>query len=215
MTHPADKKPPDLVIEDWGLVDYGEALARQHARVAARLRGEIPDTFIFCQHYSVMTLGRGTDRANILVKDVPIFEVERGGDVTWHGPGQLVGYFIRLLPEGTRDLRAHLRLMEEVVIRAMASAGLRGFRTDGKTGVWVHHDGVDRKIASLVIAARNWCTYHGFALNVNPDLSNFRRINPCGFDAGVMTSTSACGNELPLSDWEILASQSLRSVMSP
>lgn len=134
----------------------------------------------------MVTLGRKqTAPANVLARDMPVVEIERGGDVTYHGPGQLVGYPILQLDGDERDLHAYLRNLEEALIRACAELGLRAGRREGLTGVWI--DGA-RKIASLGIAVRKWVTYHGFALNVSTDLSRFTAINPCGLDAAVMTS---------------------------
>ncbi len=172
----------------WGPTRYRDALARQHELVAARLREECEDTLVLTEHEGVITAGRGSRPENVLDQRFPVIEVERGGDVTWHGPGQLVGYWIRLLPPAAHDLRAHLRATEDIVIAALRTFGCLGFRIAEKTGVWVGPHDAPRKIASIGIAARNWCTYHGFALNVAPDLAQFRAINPCGFDAGVMTS---------------------------
>lgn len=214
MTRPNPNEPPGLLHEDWGLVAYGEAWARQRAYVDARLREERPDTFVTCEHPSVLTLGRGTDPANVKDRTLPIFEVERGGDVTWHGPGQLVGYMIRRLEEGRRDLRAHLRLMENIVIETLAEFGIAGERVEGKTGVWVKHGDARKKVCSLGIAARNWVTYHGFALNLDPDMAEFRRINPCGFDADVMASMRDFGVETTRETWVESAARHARLLVA-
>jgi lipoyl(octanoyl) transferase len=177
-----------LLVLDWGRTEYRAALARQHELVADRIAGRVPDTLVLTEHDPVVTLGRGSRPENVLQKSVPIVEVERGGDVTWHGPGQVVGYVVRLLPPERRDLVAHLRGIEDLVIDALARFAIAGARAEGKTGVWVKQADGLRKIASIGIAARSWCTFHGFALNVECDLAAFRAINPCGFDASVMTS---------------------------
>ena len=170
-------------IEDWGLIPYEEAHRRQTERLADRLAERCPDGLLLLEHPPVITLGRGTDPANVLAQEaLPVLETERGGDVTLHAPGQLVGYCIRILED--HDLHGHLRLLEDLIIRTLADFGLLGTRKEGKTGVWVQ----DRKIASIGVACRRWCTWHGFALNVSNDLSLFRHINPCGFDAAIMTS---------------------------
>ncbi len=174
-----------LEIEDLGVLSYEDARARQLDRVARRVRDEVSDALLLLEHEPVVTLGRGSDAGNL--KDphrFPVVESERGGDVTLHAPGQLVGYVIQLLPEGRRDLHAHLRRVEEVIINGLGDFGLVGGRRDGATGVWV----AERKIASLGVACRQWCTWHGFALNVSIPLHLFDAINPCGFDAEVMTS---------------------------
>jgi lipoyl(octanoyl) transferase len=174
-----------------GQREYGEALALQHQLVAARQRDEIPDTLLLVEHPHVITRGRGTHAENLLATgDVPIFEIERGGDVTYHGPGQLVGYPIFLLRPGERDLHRYLRNLEEGMIRALAQLGLPAGRRAGWTGVWTASE-PQAKLASIGIAVKRWVTLHGFALNVTTDLSRFAAINPCGLDATVMTSVGA------------------------
>ena len=176
---------PEVVIEDLGLVAYEEARSIQIERLQARIEGRRPDTLLLLEHPHVVTLGRGTHPDNIHPDcPYPRIPVERGGDVTLHLPGQIVGYLIRRLPEGERDLHRHLRLLEEILIRTLAAFGIEGGRIPGKTGVWCG----ERKIASLGVACRRWCTWHGWALNVRNPLEPFAFINPCGFDAGVMTS---------------------------
>ena len=157
-----------LVVRELGRVDYLEALALQRRLVEQRARGEIADTLLLLEHPPVFTLGRRRDAAaNVLDPgDAPVVEVERGGDVTWHGPGQLVGYPILALDEGERDLHQVLRRLEAALIAVLAACGLEGGRREGYTGVWCG----GAKVASLGIAVRSWVTYHGFALNVDCDL---------------------------------------------
>ncbi len=178
-----------------GVKDYEEILELQKQLVERRRGGEIVDTLLTVEHPEVITLGRRREaRQNILdAGTVPVVEVERGGDVTWHGPGQLVGYPIFLLDEGERDIHAVLRRLEEALIRVLLGFGVVGERRAGHTGVWVSSEGRMLKIASLGIAVHGWVTFHGFALNVNCELSRFSRINPCGFESGVMTSLEALG----------------------
>lgn len=129
--------------------------------------------------------------------DIPVFEIERGGDATYHGPGQLVGYPILQLDGDERDLHAYLRNLESALIDVCADVGLEARRNPGWTGVWIG----ERKVASIGIAVRRWVTLHGFALNVATDLSRFAAINPCGLDAAVMTSLAAAsGRPLALDD---------------
>jgi len=183
-----------LRVLDLGVCEYGEVWQRQLALVAARQRDEIPDTLLLVEHPHVITLGRAARRANVLpaAGDVPLFEIERGGDVTYHGPGQLVGYpIIQLRADaGERDLHRYMRNLEELLIRTVAELGLTAGRKPAWTGVWV--DGGQRKLASLGVAVKRWVTLHGFALNVSTDLARFAAINPCGLDAAVMTSVSEC-----------------------
>jgi lipoate-protein ligase B len=186
-------------LVDWGVVEYAAARERQLGLLGARQRGEAPDTLIFLEHPHVITLGRARgSAANVVAAgDVPVVETERGGDVTYHGPGQIVGYPIVELGEGEKDLHRFLRNLEEGMIRALATFGVTAGRKAGATGVWVG----EAKIASIGIACRRWITFHGLALNVATDLGYFRRINPCGFDAGVMTSlASLLGQPIAPSD---------------
>ncbi|HMC93177.1 MAG TPA: lipoyl(octanoyl) transferase LipB [Polyangia bacterium] len=177
----------DARLIDLGTREFGEVWALQRELVAARQKDGIPDTLLFVEHPHVITAGRSAHRENLLATDeLPIFEIERGGDVTYHGPGQLVGYPIFLLRENERDLHVYLRNLEEAIIRALAHFDLRGERKPEWTGVWTA--GGARKLASIGVAVKRWVTLHGFALNVSTDLSRFSAINPCGLDAAVMGS---------------------------
>lgn len=184
---------PARVI-DLGTREFEEVWVEQRALVAARQRDEIPDTLIFVEHPHVITLGRGARDENLVdVGDIPTFAIERGGDVTYHGPGQLVGYPILLLRPGERDLHVYLRNLEECLIRTLADFAIPARRNPGWTGAWTDAPGADppRKLASIGVAVKRWVTLHGFALNVSTDLARFRAINPCGLDADVMGSI--CG----------------------
>lgn len=175
---------------DLGTRPYGEVWAQQLELVAARQKDEIPDTLLFVEHPHVITAGRSAHKENILAaEDTPLFEIERGGDVTYHGPGQLVGYPIFSLRQGERDLHLYLRNLEEAMIRALARFDLPSERKEGWTGVWTR--GGARKLASIGVAVKRWVTMHGFALNVSTELSRFAAINPCGLDAAVMGSMSS------------------------
>jgi lipoyl(octanoyl) transferase len=157
--------------------------------VALRQTGGTIDTLILVEHPDVITLGRSAKAANVLDPSaMPVVPIERGGDVTYHGPGQLVAYPIFLLREHERDLHLYLRNLEEAVLRTLADFGVAGRRIEGKTGVWTADGESPRKLASIGVAVRKWVTMHGLALNVSTDLGRFRAINPCGFDASVMTS---------------------------
>jgi lipoate-protein ligase B len=177
---------PGVAI-DLGRRDFREAWELQLRLVARRQANEIPDTLLLVEHDDVITLGRRAGaRAHVLDERMPIYEIERGGDVTYHGPGQLVGYPIVRLDEEERDLHAYLRALEEGLIRACAEFGVAAGRNPGLTGVWSG----GRKLGSIGIAVRRWVTLHGFALNVSTDLGRFAAIHPCGLDAAVMTSLS-------------------------
>jgi lipoyl(octanoyl) transferase len=179
------------VVVDLGRMSYGEARDAQLDWVAARQRGERRDALLVVEHPHVITVGRRQGATGNLIApgDVEVVEVERGGDVTYHGPGQLVVYPILALGEGERDLHRFLRNLEEGMIQALARWDIAGTREPGKTGVWV--GGGTRKIASIGIACRKWITFHGLALNVVTDLAYFGRIQPCGFSASIMTSMGA------------------------
>ena len=172
-------------IIDLGTRDYAEAWRVQLELVAARQRDEVPDTLLLEEHPHVLTLGRGARRENLLASaDMPVFEVERGGDVTYHGPGQLCGYPILYLREDERDVHLYLRRIEEAIIRTLADFAIDAGRCPGFTGVWVG----SHKLASLGVAVRRWVTSHGLALNVCTDLDRFSTINPCGLPASAMSS---------------------------
>ncbi len=181
-------------VLDLGTRDFAEVWQLQRDLVAERQRDEIPDTLVLVEHPHVITLGRGSHRENLVnVGDLPTFEIERGGDVTYHGPGQLVGYPIILLRPEERDLHVYLRNLEETLLRTLADFGIPSGRNPGWTGAWTQPENGEppRKIASIGVAVKRWVTLHGFALNVSTDLSRFAAINPCGLEAGVMGSISS------------------------
>ena len=182
---------PSWQITDLGTASYRDVWAKQLALVEARQRDEAPDTLLLVEHPHVFTLGRRREaEANVLMPgDVEVIGIERGGDVTYHGPGQIVAYPIVLLEGAERDLHGYLRHLEDAVIATCRRFGLVTDREPGKTGVWLTTPaGARRKLCSIGIACRRWVTFHGLALNVTADLSYFRRINPCGFESSVMTS---------------------------
>ena len=185
-------RPRGWVI-DLGRRDYAPVWRWQKSLVPLRRRGIIRDTLIMVEHSPVYTLGRQTDPANVarLSPDTPRFEVERGGDVTYHGPGQLVCYPIFDLQRRGRDLHLFMRNLERGIINTLASYEVNARAEAGNTGVWVTTPAGGRKIASIGVAAQKWVSYHGVAVNVNTDLEEFAQINPCGFDAAVMTSLAA------------------------
>lgn len=170
------------ILLDLGRMEYGEALQLQRRMVEERAAGRTPDTLILVEHDHVITLGRKTTPANLRPQGVPVFEVERGGDATYHGPGQLVGYPIVLLQD--HDVRRHVRTIESALIRTASKFGIDGETVEGHPGIWVK----GKKLASIGVAVKSWVSYHGFALNVNTDLSYFSLIRPCGLDPNTMTS---------------------------
>ncbi len=176
-------------IEQLGLIDYREALRLQREKVAQRKAELIPDTLLLVEHPHVYTLGRNARREHLLLPPeklaalgAQVFETDRGGDVTYHGPGQLVGYPILDLTRHRRDLSWYMRSLEEVFIALARDFGVRAGRLAGATGVWVG----DKKLVALGVHVSRWITSHGFACNVNTDLSYFEWIVPCGLrDKGV------------------------------
>lgn len=172
---------------------YGRGMALQDGLVAARAAGETGDWLLYPDHPRVLTIGRNPSEGNLLLdrdelarRGLEVVEVPRGGDVTWHGPGQLVGYPIVQLDRVDRDLHRWLRVLEQALIQTIERYGLTGLRVPGRTGVWVSPE---RKLASIGVAVRRWVGYHGFALNVAPDLADFEQcIHPCGLHGIRMTS---------------------------
>ena len=185
---------PQLLVTDLRTMPYADALALQRSVARARISGEIgEDLLLLVEHPPVVTLGRSSKERHLLAspallaaRGVELFEVERGGDVTFHGPGQLVGYPIVDLKRHKQDLHWYLRQVEEALIRAVAPLGIVGERSTGFTGVWTQ----GRKLASIGVHARDWVTWHGFALNVTTDLAYFDLIVPCGIAAVEMTSVA-------------------------
>ncbi len=171
-----------------GRVAYREALAMQETALAARLAGDGPDRIFLLEHDPVYTIGRQRDRSSLGAAPLPhpVEEINRGGQATYHGPGQLVGYFIFNLQKLTPDLHVFLRWIEESLIVLLAGYGLDAQRREGLTGVWIEQ----RKIASIGVGVRRWVTMHGFGLNIGSDLSGFAAITPCGIQGVAMSSLS-------------------------
>lgn len=190
---------PQLLVADLGTLPFVDALELQRAVARARIAGAVAeDVLLLVEHPPVVTLGRSTKAHHVVTpaaalaaRGVELHEVERGGDVTFHGPGQLVGYPVIDLKRHKRDLHWYLRQVEEALIRAMAGVGVRAQRNAGYTGVWVGAEPALRKLASIGVHARDWVTWHGFALNVTTDLSYFDLIVPCGISGVTMTSVAA------------------------
>ncbi len=172
-----------LEVRRLGRTRYAEAHALQQSLLEQRVAGTIGDVLLLTEHDPVVTIGRGAGLEAAGTVAIPVVSVERGGEATFHGPGQIVGYPIVLLDEGRRDLHRWLRELEEVVIATLADFGVAGRREDGFTGVWIGA----KKVCSIGVAVRRWVTWHGFALNVHTDLGGFRAFQPCGLDPDVMT----------------------------
>ena len=182
-----------------GRLAYPPALEMQEKTVAARAKDEVPDQLFLLEHDPVYTIGRQRDRSSLGGTPLthPVAEISRGGQATFHGPGQLVGYFVFDLQKLTPDLHIFLRWVEEGLIALVADYGLHAQRREGLTGVWIG----DRKIASIGVGVRKWITMHGFGLNVGTDLSGFASIIPCGISGVTMTSLSReLGHEIPVEE---------------
>jgi len=186
-----------LAVRWLGRVAYPEALALQDLQVAARRAGDVPDTLLLLEHPPVVTLGRSARAENLLqsrealeARGVALHESGRGGDVTYHGPGQLVGWPVVALRGGERDAHAWLRALEEALLRTVGGFGIHAWREAGLTGVWTERG----KIAAIgVRLAHGWITAHGFALNVAADVSGFSAIVPCGIRGRAVASLAGCG----------------------
>jgi lipoyl(octanoyl) transferase len=201
--------PIEVNFQNWGVIDYQEAWDKQEVlfkgktdqKLAARtstLASSIPIAhhLVFCEHPHVFTLGKSGDAQNLLLNEEGLqkaeatyYPINRGGDITYHGPGQLVGYPILDLEQIFTDIHKYLRLLEESVIQMLAHYGIKGVRYDGYTGVWLEPDKpAARKICAMGVRCSRWVTMHGFALNVNTNLSYFKHIVPCGIDDKDVTS---------------------------
>ncbi len=186
------RQAPPLAVEDWGRVEYAEALERQLDYVQLRRENQIPDTFVLTEHPPVFTLGVRKsaaqhllwDEATLRQRGVQLHQTRRGGDITFHGPGQIVGYLIIALEGERKDLHAFLRVLEDSVIRTLDHFGLSAGRREAMTGVWLQK----RKICAIGVGVKHWITYHGFALNLSTDLAYFDGIVPCGISDGSVTT---------------------------
>jgi lipoyl(octanoyl) transferase len=198
------------------LITYENAMSLQEKLVAMRQHDEIADQLLLLEHPPVITLGRGGDAANLLAppealqrQRVRFFETTRGGDITYHGPGQLVGYPIVHLGEGRRDIRRYVTAIEEVLIRTVAEYGIEAGRVDGRRGIWVGNE----KIAAIGVRIARWVTSHGFALNVNTNLEHFRLITPCGLHGtGVTSIAKKIGREVAIDDVRAIVAQKFADV---
>jgi len=207
-----------LTVRRLGRVGYQEALDLQADLVEKRRRGEIGDLLLLLQHPPVITLGVKTrnDRTNIVATEpqlaaegVEVFETGRGGDVTYHGPGQLVGYPIFDLNPDRRDVHRYVRDIEQALIDAVATFGITAGRVPGLTGIWAG----DHKLAAIGVRISRWITSHGFALNVAPNLSHFDLIVPCGIrDRGVTSMERLLGRAVPMAEVEAAVESAFRAV---
>jgi lipoyl(octanoyl) transferase len=213
----------ELQVVRAGTVPYEQAWARQRELHAARVAGEGPDTLLLLEHPSVYTAGRRTEPHERPVDSTPVIDVDRGGKITWHGPGQLVGYPIVALPDPV-DVVAHVRRLEDALMQVCADLGVDTRRVDGRSGVWVAADAPgpgsrfrpERKIAAIGVRVARGVTMHGFALNCDPDLGAFGTIVPCGIvDAGVTSLTAELGRDVPVAEVIDAVEAAMRRVLTP
>jgi lipoyl(octanoyl) transferase len=203
-------------------VPYAEAWDLQRQIFDSVVAGEEEDTLILLEHPHVYTQGRVTEKENLLFTaeqlsalDAETFEIDRGGDVTYHGPGQLVGYPILNLAHFKEDLGWYLRALEESIIQLLATYDISAFRIAGRTGVWVGSAGTEEKICAIGIRASRWCTMHGFALNVSTDLSYFNLIVPCGIgDRSVTSIERVLGKRVEMEEVQERYAKSFEEVFS-
>jgi lipoyl(octanoyl) transferase len=213
---------PPVQCHRLGRVEYGDGLELQRQFQEARRAGTSPDSLLLLEHPPVLTLGRGAEEANILLpksaleeQGVEVFETDRGGDVTYHGPGQIVGYPILYLQPGRQDVRKYVRAIEELMIRTVADWGLTATRIEKWPGVWIAESrrGGPRKIAALGVHLSRWYTKHGFALNVRTNLDHFGLIVPCGIrEAGVTSMADELQREVKPAEVEERIAHHFRDV---
>ena len=210
----------ELQIERSGLVPYEDAWARQRELHALRVAGEVPDTLLLLEHPSVYTAGKRTEPHERPLDGTPVVDVDRGGKITWHGPGQLVGYPIVALPDPV-DVVAYVRRLEDALIEVCAGFGLDTARVEGRSGVWVTADAPgtgfrpDRKVAAIGVRVARGVTMHGFALNCDPDLGAFGAIVPCGIpDAGVTSLSAELGRDITVADATAPVEAAMRRVLA-
>jgi lipoyl(octanoyl) transferase len=195
-----------LLVTNLGRTRYSETWELQRKLVELRTEDRIDDVLLFTEHEHVYTIGKGGDENHLLASEqelstdgVEVFRIDRGGDITYHGPGQVVGYPILDLNGYFLDIHRYLRSLEEVMIQSLGQFGIRAGREEGMTGVWAGGE----KIAAIGVKVSRWRTMHGFALNVNTDLTRFGRIIPCGiFHKGVTSMEKMLGREIPLQEVE-------------
>lgn len=209
-------------VQRLGRVSYDDGLALQAQLVEQRRSGAIPDTLLLLEHPPVITLGVKTrlgpkhivaSDAELAHEGVTVHETGRGGDVTYHGPGQLVGYPILNLAPNRKDVHVYVRDIEEVLIRTAAAFGVEAKRVTGLTGVWVGPEGREEKLAAIGVRISRWITSHGFAMNVSTDLSHFNLIVPCGIvDRGVTSLEKLLGRSVPMVEAEDAAAAAFASV---
>lgn len=184
------------------LIEYPDALAEMERRVADIRAGSAQEMLWLLEHPPLYTAGTSAKASDLLNARFPVFETGRGGEYTYHGPGQRVGYVMLDLKKRQRepDIKRYVWQLEEWIIRALSEFGIKGERRTGRVGIWVVHDGTESKIAALGVRIRHWVSYHGIAINIDPDLSHFQGIVPCGIREFGVTSCHALGVKISMDD---------------
>jgi len=208
----------NLKYSDLGLIGYKEAWDLQYEIFNLRVKNEINDILLLLEHPHTYTLGKTADRNNLVSnnaelneKKISVFDIDRGGDITYHGPGQIVGYPIIDLNNWQKDTHKYLRALEEVIIKTMNHFDIEGSRKKGLTGVWIN----DKKIAAIGIKVSRWVTMHGFALNVNTDLSLFNGIIPCGIkDKAVTSMESELGKNFDIAEVKSILTDEFKKIFN-
>jgi lipoyl(octanoyl) transferase len=211
----------ELQVLRLGLIDYQEAWARQRELHARVVEGSAPDTLLLLEHPPVYTAGKRTEPHERPFDGTPVIDVDRGGKITWHGPGQLVGYPIVTLPDPV-DVVAHVRRLERALMQVCAGLGVATEQVEGRSGVWVRADEPgqghrpDRKIAAIGVRVARGVTMHGFALNCDPDMSAFANMIPCGIvDAGATSLSAELDRDVPVAEVIDAVEAALRAVLTP
>jgi lipoate-protein ligase B len=200
---------PNMIVEDWRLINYAEAFERQKKCVQSVIEGAA-DRLIFCEHPAVLTLGRMTNpesllyqRAEIEARGVTVTNVDRGGDVTLHAPGQLIVYPVFNLNKRDRNLKVYMEKLQEVAVDLLKNFGILAISISGQRGVYVGED----KIISIGVGVRKWVTYHGLGINVNTDLSLFNLIKPCGLDVRMTSMQKLKGHPVHMQEVKAKATE--------
>ena len=209
--------PKDVV--EWqiqgGLTPYPDAVAFMEERAAAVASGRAAELVWLVEHPPIYTAGTSAKKDDLLDARFPVFKTGRGGQFTYHGPGQRVGYVMLDLKRRGADVRAYVRDLEEWLIRTLARFGVKGERRDGRVGIWVARPGREDKIAALGVRVRHWVTFHGVSLNVDPDLSHFSGIVPCGIREHGVTSLADLGLKTTMAEADVALRETFRDIFGP
>jgi lipoyl(octanoyl) transferase len=198
-----------------GLTAYPAAVALMEARVAAIRAGEAPELVWLVEHPPIYTAGTSARQSDLIDARFPVFKTGRGGQFTYHGPGQRVAYAMLDLRHRTPDVRAFVHGLEEWLIRALAALGVKGERREGRVGIWVARGEREDKIAAIGVRIRHWVTFHGVSLNVSPDLSHFSGIVPCGIRKHGVTSLADLGVKTTMADADVALRAAFEGVFGP